>query len=39
HPDKLIREDLSEESLRLAQEKSMAIRNAYETLCGYRKAH
>ena len=39
HPDKLIRENLTEESLRLAQEKSMAIRNAYETLCGYRKAH
>ncbi len=39
HPDKLIRENLTEESLRLAQEKSMAIRDAYETLCGYRKAH
>ena len=39
HPDKLIRDNLNEESLRLAQEKSMAISNAYETLCGYRKAH
>ncbi|GIT22964.1 MAG: co-chaperone DjlA [Pseudomonadota bacterium] len=37
HPDKLVRDNLSEESLKQAQEKSMAIRTAYETVCGYRK--
>ncbi len=37
HPDKLVRDDLSEKSLRLAQEKSAAIRSAYETVCGFRK--
>ena len=37
HPDKLIRNNLTEESLKQAQEKSMAIRSAYETVCGYRK--
>ena len=37
HPDKLIRENLSEETLQQAQEKSQAVRDAYETLCGYRK--
>ena len=37
HPDKLVRDNLSEESLKQAQEKSMAIRTAYETICGYRK--
>lgn len=37
HPDKLVRENLSEESLKLAQEKSTAIRTAYETVCGFRK--
>ena len=37
HPDKLVRDNLSEESLKKAQEKSMAIRTAYETVCGFRK--
>ena len=37
HPDKLVRDDLSEESLKQAQEKSMAIRSAYEMVCGFRK--
>jgi len=37
HPDKLIRENLSEETLQQAQEKSQSVRDAYETLCGYRK--
>ena len=37
HPDKLVRENLSEETLRMAQEKSTAIRSAYETVCGFRK--
>ena len=39
HPDKLVRLNLSAEMLAQAQEKYMAIRDAYETLCGYRKAH
>lgn len=37
HPDKLVSDNLSEESLRQAQEKAMAIRSAYETVCGFRK--
>jgi len=37
HPDKLVRDNLSDESLRQAQEKSTAIRSAYETVCGFRK--
>ena len=37
HPDKLVRDDVSEESLKRAQEKSMAIRSAYETICGFRR--
>lgn len=37
HPDKLIRDNLSEDTIRQAQEKSMAIRTAYETVCGFRK--
>ena len=37
HPDKLVRDNLSEESLKKAQEKSMAIRTSYETVCGFRK--
>ncbi|MDD9889521.1 MAG: co-chaperone DjlA [Gammaproteobacteria bacterium] len=37
HPDKLVRDNLTEESLKQAQEKSMAIRTAYETVCGFRK--
>ena len=37
HPDKLVRENLSEETLKMAQEKSTAIRSAYETVCGFRK--
>lgn len=37
HPDKLMRDELSDDALRLAQEKSTAIRHAYETICGFRK--
>lgn len=37
HPDKLAHDDLPEEALKSAQEKSMAIRSAYETICGFRK--
>ncbi|MBM88529.1 MAG: co-chaperone DjlA [Gammaproteobacteria bacterium] len=37
HPDKLVRDNLSEETLKEAQEKSMAIRAAYEAVCGFRK--
>ncbi len=37
HPDKLVRDNLSEEAMRMAQEKSSDIREAYEALCGYRK--
>jgi DnaJ like chaperone protein len=37
HPDKILRENLTKESVRLAQEKSTAIRNAYEAICGFRK--
>ena len=37
HPDKLMRDNISEETLRLAQEKSAAIRTAYEEVCGFRK--
>ena len=37
HPDKILRENLTKESVRLAQEKSTAIRNAYEAVCGFRK--
>ncbi len=37
HPDKLVRDNLSEETLKQAQEKSMAIRDAYEAVCGFRK--
>ena len=37
HPDKLVRDNLSEENLKLAQEKSTAIRDAYEAVCGFRK--
>ncbi|MBL4572204.1 MAG: co-chaperone DjlA [Gammaproteobacteria bacterium] len=37
HPDKLVSTDASEGALRQAQEKAMAIRSAYEALCGLRK--
>ncbi len=37
HPDKLASDNLSHAALRQAQEKVMAIRTAYETVCGYRK--
>lgn len=37
HPDKLVNDNLSEDSLRAAQERAMAIRSAYETVCGFRK--
>lgn len=37
HPDKLVRENLSEEDLREAHEMSSNIRDAYEAVCGYRK--
>ncbi len=37
HPDKLAGSNVSASALREAQENAMAIRNAYEELCGYRK--
>jgi DnaJ like chaperone protein len=37
HPDKLMR-TLSPEATQQAQEKFLAIRNAYETICGFRKS-
>jgi len=37
HPDKLASRNASEDSLKQAQEKAMAIRSAYEALCGFRK--
>ena len=37
HPDKLAGSNVSASALREAQEHAMAIRNAYEELCGYRK--
>lgn len=37
HPDKLASKDASEDALKQAQEKAMAIRSAYEALCGFRK--
>ena len=37
HPDKLEKDNLSEDSRRAAQERAMAIRSAYETVCGFRK--
>lgn len=37
HPDKLANSNLSEAALRQAQENVMAIRNAYEALCGFKK--
>lgn len=37
HPDKIRRANLTPESLRFAQEQSMAVRAAYETVCGFRK--
>lgn len=37
HPDKLVRENLSQESIKHAEEKFLAIRSAYETVCGFRK--
>lgn len=37
HPDKLISSNLSAESIEKAQQKFLAIRNAYETVCGFRK--
>ena len=36
HPDKLM-QNLSAEATRQAQEKFLAIRSAYETICGFRK--
>ena len=36
HPDKLVR-NLSAEATQQAQEKFLAIRSAYETICGFRK--
>jgi len=35
HPDKLASKHASEDALRQAQEKAMAIRSAYEALCGF----
>lgn len=37
HPDKLMRDNLSDEAQRMAQEKAAAIRTAYEEICGFRK--
>jgi len=37
HPDKLASADASEDALKQAQENTMAIRGAYEALCGLRK--
>ncbi len=37
HPDKLGVSDVSEDALKQAQENAMAIRDAYEALCGFRK--
>ena len=37
HPDKLGGSDVSEAALKQAQENAMAIRDAYEALCGFRK--
>ncbi len=37
HPDKLASNNLSAAALRQAQENAIAIRSAYETLCGFRK--
>jgi DnaJ like chaperone protein len=37
HPDKLASTDASEDALKQAQENAMAIRGAYEALCGIRK--
>lgn len=37
HPDKIRRANLTPESLRFAQEQSMLVRTAYETVCGQRK--
>ncbi|MSR10942.1 MAG: hypothetical protein EXR84_03980 [Gammaproteobacteria bacterium] len=37
HPDKIRSANLTHESLRFAQEQSMAVRAAYETVCGFRK--
>ena len=37
HPDKLVSENLTEESLKELHNKAMEIRGAYEALCGVRK--
>ena len=37
HPDKLACKDTTEDGLKQAQENAMAIRSAYEALCGFRK--
>lgn len=37
HPDKLASTEASEDALRQAQENTMAVRSAYEALCGFRK--
>jgi len=37
HPDKLSGRNVSEAALKQAQEQAMAIRSAYEALCGFRK--
>lgn len=37
HPDKLASKNASDDALRQAQENAMAIRSAYEALCGFRK--
>ena len=37
HPDKVVNENLTEESLKELHKKAMEIRAAYEALCGVRK--
>ena len=37
HPDKLAASNVSEAALKQAQQNAMAIRDAYEALCGFRK--
>ncbi|PCH62150.1 MAG: co-chaperone DjlA [SAR86 cluster bacterium] len=37
HPDKLVRDNLSETHLKLAQDKSAMIRDAYEKICEFRE--
>ena len=38
HPDKLVSVGRGSPALRQAQENFLAVRQAYETICGFRKA-